>query len=127
MKATIEFPDWIDEDEFEFIGYKEAEKGDYVIHSMQDTSWYVAPWPGETSQLCYLCFGKKQKFEWPERFPDGSILAFSYLDKEWVTIVNSCCRGYGQVILPVSLNADSSEFYLKDLDKSKVYIKGENQ
>jgi hypothetical protein len=120
MKAIIEFPDWIDEDEFEFVGHRGAQpnSGEYVLFSLEADCWNLTKWDFDSTSSRGFCFRKKQKFVWPERFPDGSILAFSYLDKEWVTIVNSCCRGYGQVILPVSL---------KDLDKSKVYIKGENQ
>ena len=76
MKVTIEFPSWIDESEWEFVGFKQLERGECCIRHLTDKEWYLSDDVLERYATIdsYFCFRKKQKFEWPEWVKDGTAL-----------------------------------------------------
>jgi hypothetical protein len=140
MKATIEFPDWIDENEFEFVGWKYLESGEYGIGSLEAKEWNIQGWQplvhgGLVSYQWtnkFFCFRKKQKFVWPECFKDGTEISYYesivlYDDRAWLIKLNNSCIAADYSMVE-SLNNVLKEEYQIDtsmLDKDKVYVKGE--
>jgi hypothetical protein len=127
MKATIEFPDWIDENEWEFVGYKELERGEYAIEYLNDDEWHFRSWNKDSSFGYYFCFRKKQKFVWPEWVKNDALLRYCPYQKDWYLEIKLRKGGSVQITksefeLITNLNfPDTSK-----LDPSQVYIKGED-
>jgi len=64
MKATIEFPEWIDENEWEFVGYGQINVGEYGLLLLDDRDWSIADCKEfEAGNDTLFRFRKKQKNE----------------------------------------------------------------
>jgi hypothetical protein len=120
MKATIEFPEWIDENEWEYMGYKEIERGEYCIESLRDDECHFRSWNQDPGFGYYFCFRKKQKLEWPEWVKDGTRL--EHFSNGWRLGHKTSVRVLYVDDIPdfLHIGIDTST-----LDKNKVYIKGE--
>ena len=128
MKVTIDIPSWIDENEFEFVGYKLAEQGDYALNDSVDEEWCYAPWPNKSvTSNAYLCFRKKQKFVWPTWIKKDAKVKLVYYPtlQDWV--IKGDYRDIDTLHLSMDMLSHFTNLEVPDtskLDKDKVYIKG---
>jgi hypothetical protein len=126
MKVTIEFSDFIDENEWEFVGYGQIKVGEYGLLLLDDKDWSIADCKEyEAGNDTLFCFRKKQKFVWPEQLKEGAKLRFNG-DKDWlVQNYSGICFNTIPVSLYNSFHKDAHQINTSMLDKNKVYIKGE--
>ena len=131
MKATIEFPDWINENEFEFVGWKYLESGEYGIGSLEAKEWNIQGWRplvhgGLVSYQWtnkFFCFRKKQKFVWPEHLEDGVKLICTSWSGSWMLEQPSDTSSIW-VNFYNSFHKPEYQIDTSMLDKDKVYVKG---
>jgi hypothetical protein len=87
MKATIEFPSWIDESEFEFVGWGfiPTNSNEYGILKPDSNSWFYENYFDEHTSADHKVFRfrKKKKFVWPECFKDGTKMWFEPQGNAW--------------------------------------------
>jgi hypothetical protein len=126
MKATIEFPSWIDENEWEYMGHKTLEMGDYGLDCPTDSDWRVRNWNlrGESMNR-FFCFRKIQNFVWPEWVKDGVVLFHDESEicynKGWFLKGTGV---FGNIQSFNSVFKEEHQISTSKLDPNKVYIKG---